>query len=92
MFIDQMHHELFSFDYSLHYTDLPLVIVIYIDPVTDLKSLPPVTLSQHSRGTQVHSVSGPIVTETHFYHKYVTIFHYEVLQRAIQFLNYRNGL
>ena len=73
MFIQQMYHKLVSLDDSLYYPNLPLVVVKYINPVSNLQTLPPV-LRLRSLWDPFELIARPLVSKPHLNHEHVAIF------------------
>ena len=74
MFIQQVNHELVPLDDSLYYPYLPLVVVKYVNPVSDLQTLPPV-LRLRSLWDPFELIARPLVSKAHLHHEYVAIFY-----------------
>lgn len=85
-----MHHELIPFDYPLYCPYLPLIIIKYVDPVSDLQPVPPVLRLRSLRNQPL--IARPLVSEPHFHHKHVTIFYNEFFQCHLELVNYKQRL
>ena len=87
MFIQQVNHKLVTFDYSLYYANLPLVIVKYINPISDLQTFPPV-LCLRSLWDSFELIARPLVSKPHLHHEHVAIFDNKFFKSHFKLVNY----
>ena len=89
MFIKQMNHKLLPLYNPLNNSNLPFIVVKYVDPVPHTKTLAPIHLpSNFIKTSRFKLVSGPFVPKPHFNHKDITIFDDEFFQSHLKlFIN-----
>jgi hypothetical protein len=91
MFIQQVNHKLVPLDDSLYYPYLPLVVVKYINSVSDLQTFPPV-LCLRSLWDPFELIARPLISKPHLNHEYVAIFDNKFFKSHLKLFNYNERL